>query len=119
VCRKLNGFITVILVNPGHDLDELKESMLALSASSPNCAEFMSKYKSKSHKETVKEIKVKWGGKDKQLFPKDTIVTDENCEAVLRMMAVGVGQDVFDVHVEDVSTEEGGSDKKEKPAAKK
>lgn len=96
-------------MNPGHDLDELKQSMEALVVSSPNCQEFMSKYKSKGSKEAVKEIKVKWGGKDKQLFPKDTILTEENCEAVLRMMAVGVGQDVFDIKTESVNTEEGGA----------
>lgn len=101
----------VILVNPGHDLDELKQSMESLATSSPNCAEFMSKYKSKESKETVKQIKVKWGGKDKQLFPKETVLTEDNCEAVLRMMAVGVGQDVFDVKTENVSTGEGAAKK--------
>lgn len=97
----------VILVNPGHDLDELKQSMESLSTSSPNCQEFMSKYKSKESKDTVDTIKVRWGGKDKQLFPKETLLTEENCEAVLRMMAIGVGQDVFDVKMKSVSTGEG------------
>jgi hypothetical protein len=30
---------------------------------------------------------------------KETLVTEENIEPVLRMMAVGVGRDVFDVKV--------------------
>jgi hypothetical protein len=62
----------------------------------------MSKYKSKEAKETVKQIKVKWSseGRDKQLFPKETLLTEDNCEPVLRMMAIGVGKDVFDVKME-------------------
>ena len=90
---------TVILVKPDHDIDELKQSIESLATSSPNCAEFMGKYRDKSIKETVAEIKVRWAaeGRDKQVFPKDTILTKENCEPVLRMMAVGVGKDVFDV----------------------
>jgi hypothetical protein len=92
--------MTVILVNPGHDLDELKASMEKLASSSPNCAEFMSKYRNKENVDKVGEIKVRWGGKDKQLFPKETLLTEDNCEPVLRMMAVGVGQDVFDVKLQ-------------------
>lgn len=86
-------------MNPGHDLDELKQSMEKLNASSPNCQEFMSKYRSKESKESIESIKVKWAmeGRDKQLFPKETILTEDNCEPVLRMMAVGVGKDVFDI----------------------
>ncbi|KAK3712279.1 hypothetical protein LTR37_009141 [Vermiconidia calcicola] len=97
----------IILVNPGHDLDELKQTMTALTASSPNAAEFMSKHKSKDLKDTVKEIKVKWAseGRDKQLFPRETLLTEDNCEAVLRMMAVGVSKDVFDIKLESKKAE--------------
>ncbi|TKA24305.1 hypothetical protein B0A50_06775 [Salinomyces thailandicus] len=89
----------IILVNPGHDIAELKQSIESLTNSSPNCAEFMSAYKDKNVKETVGEIRVKWAseGRDKQLFPRETILTEDNCEPVLRMMAIGVGKDVFDV----------------------
>lgn len=96
-------------MNPGHDIDELKQSISTLASSSPNCAEFLSKYKSKGTTETVTEIKVKWAseGRDKQLFPKETILTEDNCEPVLRMMAIGVGKDVFDVKMEKKQVEEG------------
>ncbi|KAF2770714.1 hypothetical protein EJ03DRAFT_350290 [Teratosphaeria nubilosa] len=92
----------IILVNPGHELNELRTSIEALVASSPNCAEFMGKYKSKESKDVVKQIKVRWSseGRDKQLFPKETLLTEDNCEPILRMMAVGVGKDVFDVKLE-------------------
>ena len=45
----------------------------------------------------VKEIVVRWApeGRDSKVFVKETVVTEENLEAVLRMMAVGVGKDVF------------------------
>ncbi|KAK5123728.1 hypothetical protein LTR85_002364 [Meristemomyces frigidus] len=97
----------IILVNPGHDLDELKKSMGTLASSSPNCAEVLSAYKGKDTKESVGEIKVRWAsaGRDKALFPKETILTEENCEPVLRMMAIGVGKDVFDIKI---NTEKGG-----------
>ena len=99
----------VILVNPGHDLDQLKQSMLTLVASSPNAAEPLSRYKSKESKDVVKEIKVKWAGegRDKQLFPKETLLTEGNCEPVLRMMQVGIGKDVFDIKLVSQKVETG------------
>lgn len=76
--------------------------MESLIATSPNAAEILYKYKSKDKREAIKEIKVKWSGysTEKQYWPRETILTDENCEPVLRMMAVGVGKDVLDVKTE-------------------
>ena len=102
----------VILVNPGHDLDELKETVQGLTSSSPNCAEFMSKFRSKDIKDNVTEIRVKWGSRDKQLFPRETLLTEENSEAVLRMMAIGGGQDVFDIKLEQKNQADEGAKKK-------
>ena len=112
---------SVIIVNPGHDIDELKQSIETLAASSPNCAEVLSAYKGKGTKETVSEIKVKWSaeGRDKQLFPKETILTEDNCEPVLRMMAVGVGKDVFDVKLVKSKEEEPPKEGAKKEVAKK
>ncbi|KAK1089090.1 hypothetical protein LTR48_000950 [Friedmanniomyces endolithicus] len=94
--------LAVFLVNPGHDVDQLRASMEKLASSSPNCQEFMSKHRSKDIVEKVGEIKVKWAseGRDKQLFVKETLLTDDNCEAVLRMMAIGGGKDVFDIKLD-------------------
>ncbi|KAK3065943.1 hypothetical protein LTR53_017866 [Teratosphaeriaceae sp. CCFEE 6253] len=88
----------VILVNAGNDLHEVR-ALMETASSSPNCAEFMARHRSKDVVEKVGEIKVKWSGegRDRQLFPKATVLTEENCEAVLRMMSHGVGRDVFDV----------------------
>lgn len=54
-----------------------------------------------------KDIRVRWSveGRDSKIFPRETKLTDENCEAVLRMMAIGVGKDVFDIRVESKKVE--------------
>ncbi|KAK5170352.1 uncharacterized protein LTR77_004939 [Saxophila tyrrhenica] len=99
----------VLLVQPSDTLDKLKESMQSLLASSPNLAEFMGKYRNKELKDVVKDVTVRWAseGRDKQLFPRETVLTKENCAPVLRMMAVGVGKDVFDVKLMPAKAEGG------------
>lgn len=52
VCADVVGEL-VIIVNPGHDLQQLKSAMANLLDSSPNCAEFMHQYRSKESKETI------------------------------------------------------------------
>ena len=91
----------VILVNPGIDLHELTSKIDRLIATSPNAAEFMGKYRSKDISELVREVTVKWAaeGRDSRVFVKETLLTEENIEPVLRMMVVGIGRDVFDVKV--------------------
>lgn len=97
-----------ILINPGHDLQELKSTIETLAAASPNCAEFMSKYKKKDQTDTVSDIKVRWAseGRDMKLFPKETTLTEDNVEAVLRMMAIGSSRDVLDVTLEKKAKDE-------------
>ena len=90
----------VILVNPGYDLDQLKKAVEDVASTSTNAVEILYKYRSKESKDSVKEIRVRWSRNDKQLFPKETILTEDNCEPVLRMMALGAGKDVFDVKLE-------------------
>jgi len=48
--------LAVFLVNPGHDVDQLRASMEKLASSSPNCQEFMSKHRSKDIVEKVGEV---------------------------------------------------------------
>ncbi|EME45841.1 hypothetical protein DOTSEDRAFT_127401 [Dothistroma septosporum NZE10] len=117
----------VILVNPGFGLNDIKKAIGAC-AESPNCAEVLSKYKSKESKDTVSEVKVKWAseGRDKQLWVKDTLLTDDNAEAVLRLMAnSGIGKDTFDVKIESKpesssqSKAGAGSEKKASPGVPK
>jgi hypothetical protein len=103
----------LMLISPTHaTLDGVFAEILQLTASSPNCAEFMSKYKKKPEDDTeheVQEIKVKWNSQshDPKIFPASTVVTKENFKAVITMIgASGVGRDVFEVQV--------GEPKKEK-----
>ncbi|KAK5701421.1 hypothetical protein LTR17_022614 [Elasticomyces elasticus] len=97
----------ILLINPGHEIDEPRTSMERLASSSPNCQEFMSKHRSKDIAE-----KVKWSsGRDKQLFPKETVITEDNREPVLRMMAIGGANDVFDVKLEKSQAPQGGKKK--------
>ncbi|KAI9657378.1 MAG: hypothetical protein M1821_003059 [Bathelium mastoideum] len=95
----------LLIVSNKTTLSDLRNQISNLAAASPNCAEFMAKYKKKDEggvKETVDEIKVKWAaeGRDAKIFPKETVVTDENAAAVFRMMELGNGKDVLEVHME-------------------
>lgn len=78
----------------------------------------MGKYRGKDVREAVREVTVKWAaeGRDSRVWVRETLLTEENVEAVLRMMAVGVGRDVFDVKVKVVETkgEEGKAEGKKK-----
>ncbi|KAF2843476.1 hypothetical protein M501DRAFT_994415 [Patellaria atrata CBS 101060] len=89
----------LILVPHDTPLGDLNDAIARAAASSPNCAEFMSKYKKQEEAETVTEIKVRWSaqGRDAKIWPATTVVTAENCTAVLLMMEKGVGQDVLEV----------------------
>lgn len=89
----------VILVNPGLEMQQLKEAMRAV-LESPNCAEVLSKYRSKENRDVISEIRVKWcSDHHKQLWPKQTLLTAENIEPVLRMMALKAGKEIFDVKI--------------------
>lgn len=72
----------------------------------------MAKYKKQAAApERVKSMCVKWGvstGRD-AIWPKKTVVTEGNLEAVLWMMerGGGVGRDVFEVVLEGGEEEEG------------
>jgi hypothetical protein len=96
-----------------------------LLATSPNAGEFLGKYRSKDVTETVKEIGIKWAseGRDSRIFVRETLVTEGDLEAVLRMMAVGVGKDVLDVkikvHEKEKKAEEERKAEEKKPAEEK
>ena len=110
---------TVILINPNLDLHSLTSQIEHVIATSPNAGEFLGKYRSKDVTETVKEIVVKWAseGRDSRTFVRETLMTEENLEAVLRMMAVGVGKDVFDVKIK--VNEKKKTDEEKKAAVEK
>jgi len=101
----------LVLVHPSKaTLQGLYSEIESLTANSPNCSEFMSKYKKKDeegHETQVTELKVKWNSQshDSKIFPGSTIVTEQNFEAVIRMIGQsGVGRDTFEVKMESVET---------------
>jgi hypothetical protein len=112
---------TVILINPNLDLPSLTSQIEHTIATSPNAGEFLGKYRSKDVTETVKEIVVKWAseGRDSRTFVRETLVTEENLEAVLKMMAVGVGKDVFDVKIKIHEKKKSDEEKKAADEKKK
>lgn len=64
----------------------------------------MAKYKTGKTDEKVEEVRVLWAneGRDAKLFPKFTILSDQNAEAVLMLMHLGNGKDVLDVKFKTV-----------------
>jgi hypothetical protein len=64
----------------------------------------MGKYKKADESgapETIQEFKIHWDTKtrDAKIWPEYTVVTEENLEAVLEVLKVGVGRDVLEVRV--------------------
>jgi len=93
----------VILITTDDSLEDLKKKIADIVPKSVNCEEFMAKYKKKDQQETVSSVKVKWSvaGRDKQTFPAETKLTDENVEAVLMLIeSSGIGKDVLEVSLE-------------------
>ncbi|KAH7081309.1 hypothetical protein BKA63DRAFT_561859 [Paraphoma chrysanthemicola] len=82
-------------------LKALNKQITATIASSPNCEEFMAKHKKADQKETIQEIKMHWDTKsrDASMWPKHTIITDENFAAVLELVKVAPGKDVLEIKV--------------------
>lgn len=92
----------VLLLPTNIKLNDLRERISQASVDSPNCVEIMSKYK-KAGSEKVGEIKVKWStaGRDTKVWPASTVLTDDNIEAVMRLIEdSGVGKDVLEVKLE-------------------
>ncbi|KAI6964345.1 hypothetical protein KC329_g15628, partial [Hortaea werneckii] len=99
----------------------LQTHLTNLATTSPNCAEFMSKYRNRSITETVSKIRVRWAiadpgtpagsGRDGKIWPKETMVTEENFTAVMRLLEWGGGKDVLDVKM---ARGEGGGQEGEK-----
>ncbi|CAD0081859.1 unnamed protein product [Aureobasidium vineae] len=106
----------VMLINAGLGIKNLSDRIQELASSSANCAEALAKYKKKSEAEKVTEIKVRWAaeGRDSKLFPKTTVLTGENCKAVLSLISLHGGKDILEVTLESPpSSTEDSKDSKE------
>ncbi|KAF2015604.1 hypothetical protein BU24DRAFT_421898 [Aaosphaeria arxii CBS 175.79] len=90
-------------------LKSLNKQITTTISTSPNCAEFMSKYKAKPEdgeaaggaggKETIQEFRVHWSeaGRDRKVWPEYTTLTEGNLAAVLEVLKLGVGKDVLEI----------------------
>jgi hypothetical protein len=92
----------VVLISPKHaTLQGLCAEISSISGTSPNCQEFMSKFKKTSEDgPAVEELRVHWNGQshDPKIFPASTILTEQNFEAVVKMIGQsGVGRDTLQV----------------------
>ncbi|KAH0264113.1 hypothetical protein KCU71_g14339, partial [Aureobasidium melanogenum] len=88
----------VMLINAGLGIKNLSDRIQELASSSVNCAEALAKYKKKGEPEKVTEIKVRWAaeGRDSKLFPKTTVLTGENCKAILSLISLHGAKDILE-----------------------
>jgi hypothetical protein len=90
----------VLITSTTASLKELSAQIENLIADSPNSQEFMAKFKKPGPKEKVTQMKVRWSveGRDPKWWPHNTIVTEDNVDAVLSLVErSGVGKDVLEV----------------------
>lgn len=82
-------------------LKALNKQITATIASSPNCAEFMGKYKNKETQESIQEMKIHWSsaGRDSKVWPEYTALTEENWPAIIELLDLGKGKDVLEIKV--------------------
>ncbi|GAB7349803.1 hypothetical protein MBLNU459_g0515t2 [Dothideomycetes sp. NU459] len=101
-----SGRHEVIFVNPGLSIQDISSKVESLVPASKNCEEPLSKYKKKGETEKVTEIKMRWSreGRDTTIFPKATVITEDNIEAVL---SLANGHDVLDIEMAAAPTAEG------------
>ncbi|KAF1958075.1 hypothetical protein CC80DRAFT_409649 [Byssothecium circinans] len=90
----------VILIdgNAKSSLKALNKLITSTIAESPNCVEFMDKYKAKDGPaEQIQAIKVHWSksGRENKSWPEFTIVTEENMVALLKLL--DSGKDVLEI----------------------
>ncbi|RMZ13179.1 hypothetical protein D0864_00484 [Hortaea werneckii] len=100
----------VLLTSPTQTLSALQTALTNLATTSPNCAEFLSKYRNRNITESaIADSGTPAGsGRDGKIWPKETVLTEENFRAVMRLLEWGGGRDVLDVRM--VRGEGGGEE---------
>lgn len=99
----------IILINAQTTPEEIIEKVESLVASSPNCAEPLAKYSKQKGAYKVNEIKVRWSGEpiEARLWPKATVLTKENSEALLALVSLHAGRDVLEIHMNQAPNPKG------------
>lgn len=90
----------IILLPSSINLKSLNSAISTAVKSSPNCAEFMSKYKKQEDEpEQISELKIRWSpaGRDSKIWPQTTIITEDNVAAALKL--VDPSKDVLEVKI--------------------
>ncbi|KAH7378255.1 hypothetical protein BKA66DRAFT_147939 [Pyrenochaeta sp. MPI-SDFR-AT-0127] len=83
-------------------LKALNKQITSTIASSPNCAEFMGKYKAAdAPKESIQEFKIHWDTKtrDGKIWPEYTEVTEDNFPAILELLKSNPVMGVLEIKV--------------------
>lgn len=82
-------------------LKSLNKQITATIAGSPNCAEFMGKYKSADVQESIQEFKIHWDTKtrDGKIWPEYTVVTEDNLPAILELLKANPVMGVLEIKV--------------------
>lgn len=82
-------------------LKALNKQITSTLSSSPNCAEFMGKYKSTETKEQIQEFRIHWSSKeyDLKVWPEYTVVTDANFPALLELLKKDPKSGVLEIKV--------------------
>lgn len=93
-----SGRHEVIFINPGLSIQDISAKVEGIVTTSKNCEEPLAKYKKKGEPEKVTQIEMRWSreGRDTTIFPKSTIITEDNIEAVLSLAG---GNDVLDIEM--------------------
>ncbi|PSK60841.1 hypothetical protein B9Z65_991 [Elsinoe australis] len=91
----------VAMIDPSISVFDLQEQLQDVIEKSPNCEERLSKYSKTRTETTVKGIKVRWSGEPREarLWPASTILTKNNIEAALQLIAMHQGKDVLELEV--------------------
>lgn len=93
-----SGRHEVVFVNPGLSIQDISAKVEGIVSTSKNCEEPLAKYKKKGEASKVTEIQMRWSreGRDTTIFPKSTVITEDNIEAVLTLAN---GNDVLDIEL--------------------
>ncbi|KAF2714320.1 hypothetical protein K504DRAFT_456554 [Pleomassaria siparia CBS 279.74] len=87
----------------GPTLKSINKQVTAAMGTSPNCAEFMSKYKKTAEtRETIESMRIHWAetGRDRNVWPEYTELTNENLPAIIELLRLAPGKgDVLEIKV--------------------
>ena len=92
----------VVLINSGLSIADISSKIESAISASPNCRGALDKYSKNKNPHEVKSVKVRWAGepRESRLWPNATILTEDNVEAVLKLVALHDGKDIIEVEAE-------------------